>query len=163
MLIRVGQGYDIHRLVEGRPLILGGVRIDYDKGLQGHSDADALLHAMTDAVLGALALGDIGQHFPDNDQRFHRADSRIFLQEAVSMARTLGWHIINVDSTVIAQMPKLAPYTRAMRETIALDLGIDVAAVNVKAKTNEKLGYLGRGEAIEAQAVCLLAKPTAST
>lgn len=153
---RIGQGYDVHRLVEGRPLILGGVRIPHDKGLLGYSDADALLHAITDAVLGAAALGDIGRHFPDTDAAFKGADSGVLLQEAMRRVRAAGWQLVNVDSTIIAQAPKLAPHIDAIRARIAALLDIDVACVNVKGKTNEKLGYLGRAEAIETQAVCLL-------
>lgn len=153
---RIGQGYDVHRLVEGRPLMLGGVHIPHDKGLLGHSDADALLHAITDAVLGAAALGDIGRHFPDTDAAFKGADSGVLLQEAMRRVRAAGWQLVNVDSTIIAQAPKLAPHIDAIRARIAELLAIDVACVNVKGKTNEKLGYLGRAEAIETQAVCLL-------
>ncbi|WP_199101562.1 2-C-methyl-D-erythritol 2,4-cyclodiphosphate synthase [Aquitalea sp. ASV11] len=155
-MFRVGQGYDVHQLVEGRPLILGGVTIPHTHGLLGHSDADALLHAITDALLGAAALGDIGRHFPDTDERFKGADSRVLLREAVARVRAAGWQVVNVDATLIAQRPKLAPYIDAMCATIAADLGIAVNTVNVKGKTNEKLGYLGRAEAIEAQAICLL-------
>ncbi|WP_374554758.1 2-C-methyl-D-erythritol 2,4-cyclodiphosphate synthase [Aquitalea pelogenes] len=155
-MFRVGQGYDVHQLVEGRPLILGGVTIPHTHGLLGHSDADALLHAITDALLGAAALGDIGRHFPDTDERFKGADSRVLLREAVARVRAAGWQVVNVDATLIAQRPKLAPHIDAMCATIAADLGIAVNAVNVKGKTNEKLGYLGRAEAIEAQAICLL-------
>ncbi|NWK76833.1 2-C-methyl-D-erythritol 2,4-cyclodiphosphate synthase [Aquitalea sp. LB_tupeE] len=155
-MFRVGQGYDVHQLVEGRSLILGGVTIPHTHGLLGHSDADALLHAITDALLGAAALGDIGRHFPDTDERFKGADSRVLLREAVARVRAAGWQVVNVDATLIAQRPKLAPYIDAMCATIAADLGITVNAVNVKGKTNEKLGYLGRAEAIEAQAICLL-------
>ncbi|EEG09123.1 MULTISPECIES: 2-C-methyl-D-erythritol 2,4-cyclodiphosphate synthase [Pseudogulbenkiania] len=155
-MFRIGQGYDVHQLVEGRPLILGGVTIPHDKGLLGHSDADALLHAITDAILGAAALGDIGRHFPDTDLRFKGADSRVLLREAMARVRAAGWQVVNVDATLIAQRPKLAPHIDAMCAAIASDLGLAVTAVNVKGKTNEKLGYLGRGEAIEAQAVCLL-------
>ncbi|BBH14261.1 MULTISPECIES: 2-C-methyl-D-erythritol 2,4-cyclodiphosphate synthase [Chromobacterium] len=155
-MFRVGQGYDVHQLVAGRPLILGGVNIPHDKGLLGHSDADALLHAITDALLGAAALGDIGRHFPDTDPEFKGADSRALLREAAKRVRAAGWKPVNVDSTLIAQQPKLAPHIDAMRAAIAEDLGLDLDAVNVKGKTNEKLGYLGRCEAIEAQAVCLL-------
>ncbi|BAK75913.1 2-C-methyl-D-erythritol 2,4-cyclodiphosphate synthase [Pseudogulbenkiania sp. NH8B] len=155
-MFRIGQGYDVHQLVEGRPLILGGVTIPHDKGLLGHSDADALLHAITDAILGAAALGDIGRHFPDTDLRFKGADSRVLLREAMERVRAAGWQVVNVDATLIAQRPKLAPHIDAMCAAIASDLGLAVTAVNVKGKTNEKLGYLGRGEAIEAQAVCLL-------
>ncbi|OWY38498.1 2-C-methyl-D-erythritol 2,4-cyclodiphosphate synthase [Xenophilus sp. AP218F] len=155
-MFRIGQGYDVHQLVAGRPLILGGVDIPHDKGLLGHSDADALLHAITDALLGAAALGDIGRHFPDTAAEFKGADSRALLREALARVRAAGWEPVNVDSTLIAQQPKLAPHIDAMRANIAADLGLDVGAVNVKGKTNEKLGYLGRCEAIEAQAVCLL-------
>ncbi|AUH52207.1 2-C-methyl-D-erythritol 2,4-cyclodiphosphate synthase [Chromobacterium sp. ATCC 53434] len=155
-MFRIGQGYDVHQLVEGRPLILGGVEIPHEKGLLGHSDADALLHAITDALLGAAALGDIGRHFPDTAAEFRGADSRALLREAAARVRAAGWRPVNVDSTLIAQRPKLAPHIDAMRANIAADLGLDVGAVNVKGKTNEKLGYLGRCEAIEAQAACLL-------
>lgn len=155
-MFRIGQGYDVHQLVEGRPLILGGVDVPHDKGLLGHSDADALLHAITDALLGAAALGDIGRHFPDTAVEFKGADSRALLREAAARVRAAGWRPVNVDSTLIAQKPKLAPHIDAMRANIAADLGLEVGAVNVKGKTNEKLGYLGRCEAIEAQAVCLL-------
>ncbi|MEJ0003367.1 MAG: 2-C-methyl-D-erythritol 2,4-cyclodiphosphate synthase [Pararobbsia sp.] len=157
--LRIGQGYDVHALVAGRPLIIGGVTIPFDRGLLGHSDADVLLHALTDAVLGAAALGDIGRHFPDTDDEFHGADSRVLLREAVRRVRAAGFSIINVDTTVIAQKPKLAPHIDAMRAVIAEDLGLAIDAVNVKAKTNEKLGYLGREEGIEAQAIALLEKP----
>ncbi|MNR35223.1 2-C-methyl-D-erythritol 2,4-cyclodiphosphate synthase [compost metagenome] len=136
--------------------MLGGVHIPHDKGLLGHSDADALLHAITDAVLGAAALGDIGRHFPDTDLAFKGADSGLLLQEAMRRVRAAGWQLVNVDSTIIAQAPKLAPHIDAIRARIAELLAIDVACVNVKGKTNEKLGYLGRAEAIETQAVCLL-------
>jgi 2-C-methyl-D-erythritol 2,4-cyclodiphosphate synthase len=155
-MFRVGQGYDVHQLVEGRPLILGGVTIPHSHGLLGHSDADALLHAITDAMLGAAALGDIGRHFPDTDERFKGADSRVLLREAAARVRAAGWQVVNVDATLIAQRPKLAPHIDAMCACIAADLGLVPGAVNVKGKTNEKLGYLGRGEAIEAQAICLL-------
>jgi 2-C-methyl-D-erythritol 2,4-cyclodiphosphate synthase len=157
-MFRIGQGYDVHRLVEGRPLILGGVVIEYERGLLGHSDADALLHAVTDALLGAAGLGDIGRHFPDTDPRFSGADSRGLLRAAHGLVCDAGWQVANVDATVIAQAPRLAGYIDAMCRTIAADLGIESGAVNVKGKTNEKLGYLGRAEAIEAQAVCLLVK-----
>lgn len=156
MNIRVGQGYDVHQLVTGRPLILGGVTIDHDKGLLGHSDADALLHAITDALLGAAALGDIGHHFPDTAAQFKDADSRVLLRAAYQSVQDLGWQVVNVDTTIIAQQPKLKPHLLGMRQNIAFDLGIDVSAVNIKGKTNEKLGYLGREEGIEAQAVVLL-------
>jgi 2-C-methyl-D-erythritol 2,4-cyclodiphosphate synthase len=157
-MFRIGQGYDVHKLVEGRPLILGGVHIPFEKGLLGHSDADALLHAITDALLGAAGLGDIGRHFPDTDPAFKGSDSRVLLREAYARVRAAGWQVVNVDATVIAQAPKLAPHIGAMCATIAAELGIEPSAVNVKGKTNEKLGYLGRQEAIEAQAVCLIGK-----
>lgn len=158
MNIRVGQGYDVHQLVEGRDLILGGVNIPFEKGLLGHSDADALLHAITDALLGAAGLGDIGSHFPDTAAEFKDADSRVLLREAYQSVQELGWKIVNVDTTVIAQKPKLAPHIPAMRANIAADLGLPENCVNIKGKTNEKLGYLGRMEAIEAQAAVLLIK-----
>lgn len=156
MNIRIGQGYDVHQLVAGRPLILGGVTIPFDKGLLGHSDADALLHAITDALLGAAALGDIGKLFPDTAAEHKDADSRVLLRAAYAAVQTAGWRVVNVDSTVIAQQPKLRPHIDAMRAHIAADLGLDIGAVNVKGKTNEQLGYLGRQEGIEAQAVVLL-------
>ena len=158
MNIRVGQGYDVHQLVEGRDLILGGVNIPFEKGLLGHSDADALLHAITDALLGAAGLGDIGSHFPDTAAEFKDADSRVLLREAYQSVQKLGWKVVNVDTTVIAQKPKLAPHIPAMRANIAVDLGLPENCVNIKGKTNEKLGYLGRMEAIEAQAAVLLIK-----
>ena len=157
MNIRIGQGYDVHRLVEGRPLILGGVTIPHSKGLLGHSDADALLHAITDALLGTAALGDIGKLFPDTAAEHKDADSRRLLREAYQAVQRAGWRVVNVDSTVIAQQPKLRPHIDAMRANIAADLGLPLECVNIKGKTNEKLGYLGREEAIEAQAVVLLA------
>ena len=157
MNIRIGQGYDVHRLVEGRPLILGGVTIPHSKGLLGHSDADALLHAITDALLGAAALGDIGKLFPDTAAEHKDADSRYLLREAYQAVQRAGWRVVNVDSTVIAQQPKLRPHIDAMRANIAADLGLPLECVNIKGKTNEKLGYLGREEAVEAQAVVLLA------
>lgn len=158
MNIRVGQGYDVHQLVEGRDLILGGVNIPFEKGLLGHSDADALLHAITDALLGAAGLGDIGSHFPDTAAEFKDADSRVLLRKAYQSVQALGWKVVNVDTTVIAQKPKLAPHIPAMRANIAVDLGLPENCVNIKGKTNEKLGYLGRMEAIEAQAAVLLIK-----
>ena len=158
MNIRVGQGYDVHQLVEGRDLILGGINIPFEKGLLGHSDADALLHAITDALLGAAGLGDIGSHFPDTAAEFKDADSRVLLREAYQSVQELGWKVVNIDTTVIAQKPKLAPHISAMRANIAADLGLPENCVNIKGKTNEKLGYLGRMEAIEAQAAVLLIK-----
>lgn len=154
--LRVGQGYDVHQLVTGRPLILGGVTIPAEKGLLGHSDADALLHAITDALLGAAGLGDIGRHFPDTDPRYRGADSRVLLRDTLKLIQAAGWQVVNVDSTIIVQSPKMAPHIPAMVANIAADLDLPPQAVNVKAKTNEKLGYLGRGEAIEAQAIVLL-------
>ncbi|KPN70647.1 2-C-methyl-D-erythritol 2,4-cyclodiphosphate synthase [Neisseria sp. 83E34] len=156
MNIRIGQGYDVHQLVEGRPLILGGVTIPFEKGLLGHSDADALLHAVTDAILGAAGLGDIGSHFPDTAAEFKDADSRVLLRKAYEAVRAKGWRVVNVDTTIIAQKPKLAPHIAAMRANLAADLGIGQDCVNIKGKTNEKLGYLGRMEGIEAQAAVLL-------
>ena len=156
MSFRVGQGYDVHRLVEGRKLILGGVEIPNVTGLLGHSDADALLHAITDALLGAVALGDIGRHFPDTDPRYKGADSRVLLRGAVALLAEKGWRPVNVDATLIAQQPKLAPHAAAMVANIAADLGISPDCVNIKGKTNERLGYLGREEAIEAQAIVLV-------
>ncbi len=156
MNFRVGQGYDVHRLVAGRKLILGGVEIPHETGLLGHSDGDALLHAITDALLGAVAQGDIGRHFPDSDPRYQGADSRVLLRAAVALLAERGWRPVNVDATIIAQQPKLAPYAGAMVANVAVDLGISPDSVNIKGKTNEKLGYLGRQEAIEAQAVVLV-------
>ena len=154
--IRIGEGWDVHALVAGRKLIIGGVEIPFDRGLLGHSDADVLLHAITDALLGAAALGDIGHHFPDTDAQFRGADSVVLLAEATRRVREKGWQIGNIDSTVIAQAPRLAPYIQPMRERIAAALGLDVAQVNVKAKTAEKLGPVGEGLSIEARAVVLL-------
>ena len=156
MNLRIGEGWDIHRLVEGRKLILGGVHIPFEKGLLGHSDADALLHAITDAILGGAGLGDIGTHFPDTDARFKGADSGVLLQEAVRRVHEAGFAVSNVDSTVIAQAPKLAPHITAMRQRIAELLGVGVQQVNIKAKTAEKLGPVGEGQAMEARAVALL-------
>lgn len=153
---RVGQGLDVHRLVEGRRLILGGVEIPHDKGLLGHSDADALLHAITDAVLGAAGLGDIGRLFPDTDPAFQGADSRVLLREAMRRVHERGWNVVNVDATIIAQAPKISPYADQMVANIAADLDIAPDCVNVKGKTNEKLGHLGREEGIATQAVVLL-------
>ncbi len=158
MDFRIGQGYDVHALVPGRPLIIGGVTIPYERGLLGHSDADVLLHAITDALFGAASLGDIGRHFPDTDKQFAGADSRVLLRECAARIARAGFAIVNVDSTVIAQAPKLAPHIDAMRASIAGDLQLPLDRVNVKAKTNEKLGYLGRGEGIEAQAAVLLTR-----
>jgi 2-C-methyl-D-erythritol 2,4-cyclodiphosphate synthase len=154
--IRIGEGWDIHTLVEGRKLMLGGVQVPYNKGLLGHSDADALLHAITDALLGAAGMGDIGAHFPDTDAAFQGADSAVLLAEAARRVREKGYSIGNVDSTIIAQAPKLAPHISAMRARIADILGIAPDCVNVKAKTAEKMGPVGEGLAIEARAVVLL-------
>ena len=154
--IRIGEGWDIHALVEGRPLMLGGVQVPYSKGLLGHSDADALLHAITDALFGAAGMGDIGTHFPDTDAAFQGADSAVLLAEAARCVREKGYWIGNVDSTIIAQAPKLAPHIGAIRARIADILGIALDCVNVKAKTAEKMGPVGEGLAIEARAVVLL-------
>ena len=156
MKLRVGEGWDTHALVPGRKLLLGGVEIPFDRGLLGHSDADALLHAITDALLGAAGLGDIGRHFPDTDERFRGADSILLLTETALRVRQEGWQIANVDSTVIAQAPKLAPHIEAMRARIAQALDLLPAQVNVKAKTAEKLGPVGLGQSIEARAIVLL-------
>ncbi|VFR28153.1 2-C-methyl-D-erythritol 2,4-cyclodiphosphate synthase [plant metagenome] len=155
---RVGQGFDVHALVTGRPLIIGGVTIPHTHGLQGHSDADVLLHAVTDAVLGAAGLGDIGRHFPDTDPAYKGADSRVLLRAAWGKVRDAGWRVVNVDATVHAQAPKIGPHAAAMVANIAADLDVDAGAVNVKAKTNEHLGYLGRKEGIAATVVALIAR-----
>ena len=156
MTLRIGEGWDIHALVDGRKLMLGGVEIPYSKGLLGHSDADALLHAITDALLGAAALGDIGSHFSDTDIRFKDADSAVLLAEAARRVREKGFEINNVDSTVVAQAPKLAPHIASMRTRIAQVLGVSLDQVNVKAKTAEKMGPVGEGQAMEARAIVLL-------
>ena len=156
--IRVGEGWDVHALVPGRKLIIGGVDIPFDLGLLGHSDADVLLHAITDALLGAAGLGDIGRHFPDTDERFKGADSIVLLAEAARRVREQGWQVGNIDSTVIAQAPKLAPHIAAMQARIAQALDLAPGQVNVKAKTAEKLGPVGQGLSIEARAVALLVK-----
>lgn len=156
MNFRIGEGWDIHALVAGRKLMLGGVDVPFHLGLLGHSDADALLHAITDALLGAAALGDIGTLFPDTEAQFKGADSALLLAEATRRVRALGWEISNVDSTVIAQAPKLMPHIPAMRQRIAQVLGLAVDQVNVKAKTSEKMGPVGLGQAMEARAVVLL-------
>ena len=156
MTIRIGEGWDIHALVTGRPLVLGGVTIPYSHGLAGHSDADALAHAITDALFGAAALGDIGRHFPDTDPALEGADSMRLLAEAAQRVRAAGYEITNIDSTIVAQAPKLALFIDAMRARLAQVLGIGVGQINVKAKTAEKMGPVGEGRAIEARAVCLL-------
>jgi 2-C-methyl-D-erythritol 2,4-cyclodiphosphate synthase len=156
--LRIGEGWDTHALVPGRRLVLGGVEVPHARGLLGHSDADVLLHAITDALIGAAGLGDIGRHFPDTDERFRGADSVVLLQEALLRVRAQGWNLVNVDSTVVAQAPKLAPHIDAMRARIAQALGIAPGQVNVKAKTAERLGPVGMGQSIEARAVVLLAQ-----
>ena len=154
--MRIGIGYDVHALVEGRPLVIGGVTIPHARGLAGHSDADVLLHAICDALLGALALGDLGAHFPDSDARWKGADSRMLLRHVASLMRARGYGIGNVDATVIAQAPRLAPFLPAMRDNVAADLGCDVACVSIKATTTERLGFAGREEGIAAEAVVLV-------
>jgi 2-C-methyl-D-erythritol 2,4-cyclodiphosphate synthase len=156
MSMRIGNGFDVHALVPGRRLVLGGVDIPYDRGLDGHSDADVLLHALADAILGAVALGDIGRHFPDTDPRWKGADSRALLRHVVALAAERGFAIGNVDVTVIAQAPRIAPHVAAMRANIAADLGCDEDAVSVKATTTERLGFAGRGEGIAAMATVLV-------
>lgn len=156
MNLRIGNGFDVHALVAGRKLILGGVTIPFDRGLEGHSDADALLHAVCDAILGALALGDLGAHFPDTDPKWRGADSRALLRHVVSLVASEGWKTGNVDATLIAQAPKLAPHVAAMRANIAADLGCALEDVSVKATTTEHLGFTGRGEGIAALATVLL-------
>ena len=157
-MIRVGYGYDVHRLVEGRKLILGGVDIPFEKGLLGHSDADVLLHAITDALFGAAALGDIGSHFPDTDPRYKGADSLKLLEACGNELREQGWRISNIDSTIVAQRPKLLPHVPQMRENIARVLGLEVSQVSVKGKTEEGLGFTGTGEGMAVHAVCLIEK-----
>jgi len=160
-MIRIGQGYDVHALVPGRRLVLGGVEISSDLGLLGHSDADVLLHAITDALIGAAALGDIGRHFPDTDERFRGAASRVLLRETRNLLEKEGWQVANVDSTVVAQRPRLAEHIPGMVKNIAADLGIAPERVNVKAKTHERLGFEGRSEGMAAQAVVLLTRRAA--
>jgi 2-C-methyl-D-erythritol 2,4-cyclodiphosphate synthase len=156
MSMRVGQGFDVHRLVAGRRLVVGGVEIAHDKGLLGHSDADVLLHAICDALLGAAALGDIGRHFPDSDPRYKDADSRTLLREVARRVKEQGHAIANIDATIVAQAPRMAPHVPAMVANIAADCGMRPGDVNVKATTTEHLGFAGRGEGIAAQAICLL-------
>lgn len=155
--IRIGQGFDVHQLVEGRELIIGGVTIPYEKGLMGHSDADVLLHAVCDALLGAAALGDIGRHFSDTDSRYKNIDSRVLLREVHRLLEESGYKVSNIDATIIAQSPKMAPYIPTMIANIAQDLQMPTLDINVKAKTAEHLGPVGRGEGIEAEVVCLIA------
>jgi 2-C-methyl-D-erythritol 2,4-cyclodiphosphate synthase len=157
-MIRIGQGFDVHQLVEGRPLIIGGITIPYEKGLLGHSDADVLLHTVADAVLGALAEGDIGKHFPDTDAAFKDADSKVLLAEVWKLAKKKGYRLGNIDCTIIAERPKMRPYIDQMREVIAGILEAEMEQVNVKATTTEKLGFPGRGEGIASQAAVLLVK-----
>ena len=154
--MRIGQGYDVHKLVEGRDCIICGVKIPYEKGLLGLSDADVALHALSDALLGAAALGDIGKHFPDTDERYKGADSRMLLREVVKKISEKGYALENADVTIVAQRPKMSPYIEQMRKNIAEDLDVDIDAINVKATTTEKLGFEGRGEGISATAVVLL-------
>jgi 2-C-methyl-D-erythritol 2,4-cyclodiphosphate synthase len=154
--MRVGQGFDVHPLVAGRKLVIGGVDIPHEKGLLGHSDADVLLHAICDALLGAAALGDIGRHFPDSDARYKGIDSRSLLREVAALVKSRGHLVVNVDATIVAEAPRMAPHIAAMVSNIAADLAIDAGHVNVKATTTEKLGFTGRGEGIAAQAVCLI-------
>ena len=154
--MRIGQGFDVHQLVEGRKLIIGGVAIAHEKGLLGHSDADVLLHAICDALLGAAALGDIGRHFADTDAKFKNIDSRILLREVAHLVREQGFRVGNVDATIIAQAPKMAPHIAHMVANIAADLRVEKSAINVKATTTEMLGFTGRGEGIAAQAVVML-------
>lgn len=154
--MRVGQGFDVHRLVAGRRLVVGGVEIAHDKGLLGHSDADVLLHAICDALLGAAALGDIGRHFPDTDEKYRDADSRTLLRAVAKLLADRGRRVVNIDATIIAQAPRMAPHIARMVANIAADVGIEAHYVNVKATTTEALGFAGRGEGIAAQAVCLV-------
>lgn len=157
-MIRVGQGYDVHRFKEGGEVILGGVKIPYEQGLEAHSDGDVVLHALCDAILGAAALGDIGKHFPDTDPNFKGADSRVLLRHVYSVVQAKGYHLVNADITIIAQAPKMSPHTDAMCQNIAADLNVDFDCINVKATTTEKLGFEGRKEGIAVQAVVLIEK-----
>ena len=154
--MRIGYGFDIHKLVKDRPLIIGGVEVPFEKGLYGHSDADVLLHAITDAILGAVALGDIGQHFPDNDSAYKDANSRELLKHCYELVKNEGFEIGNIDATVIAERPKLMPHIKKIRETIAVDLGLSLDQISVKATTSEKMGFVGREEGISATATALL-------
>jgi 2-C-methyl-D-erythritol 2,4-cyclodiphosphate synthase len=156
MNVRIGHGFDVHAFAEGRRLIIGGVDIPHELGLLGHSDADVLLHAICDALLGAAGLGDIGRHFPDSDPRYKGIDSRELLRHVAGLLREQGWQAGNVDATIIAQAPKMAPHIPVMRSHVAADLGVEIEAVNVKATTTERLGFTGRGEGIAAEAVCLI-------
>lgn len=156
--MRIGQGFDVHALVAGRKLVIGGVEIPHERGLAGHSDADVLLHAVCDALIGAAGLGDIGAHFPDTDEKYRGIDSRKLLREVKDLLAAGGWRIVNIDATVIAQAPKLARYIPGMRQNIAADTGLDAGVVNIKAKTAEKLGFIGRGEGIVAEAIALITR-----
>ncbi|MEN9725169.1 MAG: 2C-methyl-D-erythritol 2,4-cyclodiphosphate synthase [Pseudomonadota bacterium] len=155
-MIRIGHGFDVHQLVEGRKCIIGGVEIAHDKGLLGHSDADVLLHAICDALLGAAGLGDIGRHFPDTDAQYQGADSRALLRKVIALLKDAGFSVGNIDATIIAQAPKMAPHIPQMVAHIASDCGVELNRINVKATTTEKLGFTGRGEGIAAEAVCLI-------
>jgi 2-C-methyl-D-erythritol 2,4-cyclodiphosphate synthase len=155
-MIRIGHGFDVHQLVAGRKCIIGGVEIAHDKGLLGHSDADVLLHAICDALLGAAGLGDIGRHFPDTDARYQGADSRVLLKQVIALLKASGFGVGNIDATIIAQAPKMAPHIPQMVANIAADCGVELNHINVKATTTEKLGFTGRGEGIAAEAVCLI-------
>ncbi|HYN54968.1 MAG TPA: 2-C-methyl-D-erythritol 2,4-cyclodiphosphate synthase [Methylotenera sp.] len=158
MTIRIGHGFDVHQLVVGRKCIIGGVDIPFEKGLDGHSDADVLLHAICDALLGAAAMGDIGKHFPPSDTRYQGVDSRELLRHVAALLSTSGYVVSNIDCTVICELPKLSPHTEQMRANIATDCDVTIDAINVKATTTEKLGFTGRGEGIAAEAVCLIVK-----
>ena len=159
MNIRIGQGYDVHAFGEGDHVVLGGVRVPHERGVLAHSDGDVVIHALCDAILGALALGDIGKHFPPSDLQWKGADSRAFLRHCDALARERGWRLGNADVTVICERPKVGPHSASMRALLAQDLGVDVDAISVKATTSEKLGFTGREEGIAAMAVCLLVKP----
>jgi 2-C-methyl-D-erythritol 2,4-cyclodiphosphate synthase len=159
--MRIGIGHDTHSLVEGRPLILGGVRVEHPRGLAGHSDADVVLHAVTDALLGAAGLGDIGDAFPDTDPKYRDADSSLFLKETMKRLHEAGWSVVNVDVIIFAQEPKLGPVKDAIRQNLARLLGVETSAVNVKAKTGENVGHIGRGEAIACEAAAMIEKTTA--
>jgi len=161
-MIRIGQGFDVHQLVAGRPLVLGGVQIEYEKGLAGHSDADVLIHSLCDALLGAMGKGDIGQHFPDTDGDFKGIDSRLLLGRVMDMMQADSWQLINADLTLIAQAPKLSPYIPQMRENLSADLLVEAAQVNIKATTTETLGFCGRGEGMAALAIALIEKEPAN-
>ncbi len=160
-MVRIGHGLDVHQLVEGRKCIIGGVEIPHEKGLLGHSDADVLLHAICDALLGAAGLGDIGRHFPDTDAQYKGADSRALLRQVIELLKKSGYVVSNIDATIIAQAPKMAPHIQQMCANISADCGVEVSCINVKATTTEKLGFTGRGEGISAEAVCLIQSASA--